>query len=346
MKRILTIIGLFLCCVMFLTSLPVYAEASALKQLEEKYDKFKDELLERRNTDMAMTSQEYDSQWLKLMYMEIQERYTTPKIAYEILQQQQRDAEQTRLDVKDFIIAWEKEESHKESFLQYYADSQKVSASEVETIPEFTFSDPIPLTDRDNLLTHGGGVIESNDLKSFVSSWVVVGYADKKPFCVFRIKADTNGEYNILTTYPSAKQAEIYAMLLTLEGCYTVSGISEDSVIYYMVSGDEIAGVYKIEIDTASVEVMAEGKEDVQIYNYALMLTRNENVQRNIDAADNGSLNLSGTSTLDYVSYKDMWNKAKYHLYIKPYLGYIIAAAVILAAGAVGVFFYHRKTKR
>ena len=331
---------IILCCGALFLQSTVFAAASKAEQFEQKYAQQREQLSKQQFD----SNQEYEAEYNRIALNYRKELFSTPEIVWEKLSEQQPDTPKNRTKAKEYLYARMQQTDYQDSLLQYYADSQHCTVDQLRRIPEFSCSEPIPLSDREDMLIYGKGLIDAAYFIQYVKCWMIVGYADGNPFAVFQLSADDEDAYSIDSVYPSPKQAAAYESLLTESGCYAISSIIEDDVTWYLIKDGDIAAIRCINAETGQQTVFLEDVRQIAVYHRALYLA----MSRNLDIAfqeNQKSIALKGNyteSSSQYISYKDMWNRAKFDLYIKPYLLPAVCG-IVLAAVLNGILIFRKR---
>lgn len=337
MIRKYMVFGFVLLFILYSSVMPIYALT-----LDEIYDehKHREATIYLQYQNDVISKEEFDQEsarnYVWLWYMQS----THPEVAFNVLSKQDTDTAENRATAKSYLDGIGESAAWRSELMQYYADSKKMDVKDVTEEPVFTFSEALPMCDEFNLLSYGEGVMHPEYLTQYVAGWIFVAYADGEPFAMFQLKKGDMFPYKINRVYPSPENAAAYHSILENEGCYVTSGISDADVIYGIRQDDKIKSVAKINVETGKTKMLARNSLSVEIYYRA----RKEAMDHNLELQSShtfyemaGQMNQEKT-----ISYKDVWLKVCFDLYIRPYL---IPAVAVLALGAA-VLIVIRKRKQ
>ena len=264
---------------LMILSCPFAVQAATVEEIEQKYKAERAELLEQFDNGQLESNKYHDLLYDSII-MENYEKNQLPEAGYQILSEQMQDTQEVRNGVIKYMDWVGGSLAHMEDMKQYYADSRKTTVDQIEKFPEFTFSVPLPMSDINNMLVYGSGVLNPEYLREFVTAWIVVGYADAEPFCVFQIQNGSfKNSYLITGAYPSPIQASAYhELLLQQQDRYYTMPISYATIQYLELNDGKLSSMHKYDPMKKEETTIVSGEDQMPIYFKAITLASQKNM--------------------------------------------------------------------
>ncbi len=323
--------------------IPVFA-SSTLDKIEKEHQDRKQEALAAYESG-EISYKEFDLLDSESRSIKFLETISSPSAAWEVMGVCDVDTPQNRNLIKE---VWLQEHGTIESFLlSLYEEATGLKDTDYDRIPEFSYSDLLPMTESFYLTIAMEGKITAKAIEENVNAWIIVVFADQEPFCVQTIGRDEDGKYTLIGTMVSKQQAKAYLELMAIPGCYVVSSLGESDIDYLLIEENKIKSENVIHVETLQSQSTTLGEREVQTYLWAQVLNTREQTAYEVQHPAGVIYKSLGGATEDVgKTVEEHLDYAYYDLFVKPYVVsflWVFAAGIVLIVAIVVIRFFKNK---